>query len=176
MPTIPKLLRSLLATLVIAATGCEIRDQADESESAGNLGNAAAALSNRDQGGPAGQITFIEGFERGMQVARDQQRPLLLYFTAQWCKYCHQMEREAFVQQAVIDRSRDFVCVLIDADAEPAACRQFEVRGFPTIQFVSARGLRLNRVTGKQPAGQLLMQMRAALQAVARREPATRQR
>ena len=71
--------------------------------------------------------------------------------------------------------SEQFVCVLVDADAEPEVCRQFRVKGYPTIQFLSPRGTPLNRVTGKQPTVQLVMEMQAALQAVARRidEPRT---
>ncbi len=72
--------------------------------------------------------------------------------------------------------SRQFVCVLVDADAEPAACREFEVRSFPTIQFVSSRGVRLNRLIGKQPPHELIAQMQAALETLARRPELTTER
>jgi thioredoxin-like negative regulator of GroEL len=102
-------------------------------------------------------------------MARAQQRPMLVFFTAEWCKYCHQMANDTLVQDPVVELSRSFVCVLVDADAEPDVCRKFEVRGFPTIQFVSPRGAPLNRLTGRQPARLLIAQMNAALHAVARR-------
>lgn len=175
MPRLPILLRTWPAAVAVLIAGCEIHVQPIESQPPASATAGGQTLS-LPSGGSAGQMAFIEGFEQGMEAARAQQKPLLLFFTAEWCKYCHQMQRETFAQQAVVDLSREFVCVLIDADAEANVCRQFEVRGFPTIQFVSARGLRLNRVTGKQPAGQLLAQMKAALQAVARREPPTLQR
>lgn len=168
-------LTTLLAALVIPLAGCEIHDQPAESSDQGPAASIGQAANSQDAGS-AGQIAFVEGFERGLQVARNEQKPLLLFFTAEWCKYCHQMQREAFLEQAVVELSREFVCVLVDADAEPDICRQFEVRGFPTVQFVSSRGLRLNRLTGKQPGSQLVMQMKAALQAVARRDKATQQR
>ncbi|HQU45228.1 MAG TPA: thioredoxin family protein [Pirellulales bacterium] len=174
MPRLSCFLRTLLMGSVLLSAGCEIRDQAPQPQ---GLGSAEPAGDRWPAAGlPGGQIAFVEGFERGFQMARDEQKPMLLFFTAQWCKYCHQMAKEAFAEEAVVALSRDFVCVLIDADAEPQACRQFEVRSFPTIQFVSSRGMRLNRVTGKQPAQQLVTQMKAALQAVARREQTTAQR
>lgn len=171
----PRLARTVqLAAIVVCLVGCEIHDQPTESPSDGTapIGQNRAA----QVAGSAGQIAFVEGFEHGLQLARNEQKPLLLFFTAEWCKYCQQMEREAFAQQAVVELSREFVCVLIDADAEPDICRQFDVRGFPTIQFVSSSGLRLNRVTGKQPASQLAMHMKSALQALVRRDKATQQR
>jgi uncharacterized protein YyaL (SSP411 family) len=94
---------------------------------------------------------------------------MLLFFTASWCEYCHQMAEEAFTHPQVVGLSGQFVCVLIDADAEPNVCRQFEVTGYPTIQFLSPRGVPLNRVVGKQPGHQVMMAMQAALQHVARR-------
>jgi thiol:disulfide interchange protein len=125
-----------------------------------------------------GQIQFVEGFRHGWEVAHSQGKPILILFTAQWCNYCHAMARESFCEPSVVDLAQQFTCVLVDADAEPEVCRQFRVRGYPTIQFLSPRGLPLNRLTGKQPPVQLVSEMQAALQAVARRvdEPAAARR
>jgi thioredoxin-like negative regulator of GroEL len=101
-------------------------------------------------------------------MARDSRRPMLVFFTATWCQYCHQLADDAFRQEGVVALSRQFVCVRVDADAEPHICREFHIRGFPTIQFMSPGGVPLNRVTGKRPAHELVMEMQAALQAVAR--------
>ncbi len=94
---------------------------------------------------------------------------MMLFFTASWCTYCHQMAAEAFTVPQAVELSQRFTCVLIDADAEASVCQMYDVRGFPTIQFVSPGGAPLNRLVGKQPGQQLVMEMHAALQAVARR-------
>ena len=101
---------------------------------------------------------------------------MLVFFTAEWCHFCHQMADEAFTHPQVVTLAQQFVCVLVDADAEPEACKQFRVQAFPTVQFVSARGIPLNRVVGKKPGHQLMMAMQAALQSVARRTSSVRQR
>ena len=116
-----------------------------------------------------GQIHFVEGFRRGWEIAHNQGKPILILFTADWCNYCHAMAREAFCESSVVNLSQEFTCVLVDADAEPEVCRQFRVRGYPTIQFLSPRGLPLNRLTGKQAPVQLANEMQAALQAVAQK-------
>ena len=64
---------------------------------------------------------------------------MLIFFTAQWCRFCHQMADEAFTHPQVVSLSEHFVCVLVDADSEPEICRKFGVTGYPTIQFVSPR-------------------------------------
>src|SRR6185437_62232 len=95
-----------------------------------------------------GPIQFVQGFRDGWDMAHEQGKPILLLFTADWCNYCHAMAREALCDPAVVNLAHDFICVQVDADAEPEVCRQFRVRGYPTIQFLSPRGLPLNRLTG----------------------------
>ena len=112
------------------------------------------------------------GYAQGYEQAVSRGKPMLVFFTAQWCHFCHQMAEEAFTHPQVVSLSEHFICVLIDVDAEPDVCRQFQVSRYPTIQFVSPRGVPLERIVGKQPGHQLMMAMQAALQSVARRADA----
>jgi thiol:disulfide interchange protein len=119
-----------------------------------------------------GRLNFVSGYQQGLRQAASEGKPMLVFFTAGWCKFCHQMADEAFTHPQVVNLSGHFVCILIDADAEPAVCRQFQVTGFPTIQFLSARGTPLERIVGKKPGHQVMMAMQAALQNVARNDDA----
>jgi thioredoxin-like negative regulator of GroEL len=116
-----------------------------------------------------GSLRFIEGYEAGYAAAAEQKKPMLLFFTASWCHFCHQLAADAFNDATVVSLSERFVCVLIDADREPHVCSYFRVRSYPTIQFVSARGQLLNRMVGKRPGRELSRQMHAALQTLAQR-------
>jgi thiol:disulfide interchange protein len=116
-----------------------------------------------------GRLNFVEGYAQGFQRAQADHKPMLVFFTAEWCHFCHQMADEAFSNPQVVTLAQQFVCVLVDADAEPEVCRQFRVQAFPTVQFMSPRGVPLNRVVGKKPGHQLMISMQAALQSVARR-------
>ncbi len=119
-----------------------------------------------------GHLNFVEGYAEGYSQAVRQSKPMLLFFTAEWCHFCHQMADEAFTHPQVVSLSEHFVCILVDADAEHDVCRQFQVTGYPTIQFLSPRGVPLERIVGKKPGHQLMMAMQAALQNVARRDDA----
>jgi len=109
-----------------------------------------------------GNLHFVLSPAIGFQVAARQGLPCLLFFTAEWCTYCHQMESAAFNDEAVSALADGFVCILIDADREPELCRNQGVSGFPTIQFLSPDGRILHRLVGRQTAAQLAMGMRAA--------------
>ncbi|HEX4146405.1 MAG TPA: thioredoxin family protein [Pirellulales bacterium] len=116
-----------------------------------------------------GLLHFNDGYRQALAEAERENKPLLLFFTAQWCHYCHQMAGEAFTNPQVVSLSEKFVCVLIDADNSPDVCREFHVSAFPTVQFVSPQGLPLNRIEGKRPGHQVMMAMQAALQTAALR-------
>ena len=116
-----------------------------------------------------GGIEFVKGYMAGYDFAKKADRPMLVFFTAQWCNYCHQMEQDAFVDASVTTLAKRFVCILVDADQEPEVCQELDVRGYPTIQFMTSRGVPLNRLTGRRPADQLVSQMAAALEAAAAR-------
>lgn len=120
-----------------------------------------------------GRVPFVEGYARGYREAQQQGKPMLVFFTAEWCNFCHQMADETFADADVVKWSSRFVCILVDADAEPDVCHQFRVEGYPTIQFLSPQGVPLNRVVGRRPADQLLPQMQAALGATASRTTPT---
>lgn len=165
------------AVAAVCSVGCEISDvpSGPKTSTTVSVNTADGAMNEAEGIGPTdsarlarGRIAFVNGYQPGLELARDQHKPMLVFFTAEWCHYCHQLANEAFVQDAVVEMSRQFVCVLVDADAQPEVCREFRVRGYPTIQFLSPHGVPLNRVTGKQPGHALVQQMQAALQVVAR--------
>lgn len=153
----------------LACAGCGSPQSEPSDAAVGSVDRATANLHG-------GRLVFVQGYERGCQAAQHDGKPMLLFFTADWCQHCHAMAADALCQDSVVRLSREFTCVMVDADAEPKVCQQYHVRGYPTIQFLSPRGVPLNRVTGKQPPAQLVMEMQAALQAVARRidEPVAR--
>jgi thiol:disulfide interchange protein len=154
---------AMAALAVMAAlAGCETSTAPPSSSQSSAPAPARPTLAR-------GRIVFVDGYRQGIELARQQRKPALVFFTASWCEYCHQMADEAFTQDQVVGLSNRFQCILVDADAEREVCREFGVRGYPTIQFLSPDGIALNRVTGKRPANQLVIEMQAALQAVARR-------
>jgi thiol:disulfide interchange protein len=109
-----------------------------------------------------GSLHFVLDPAVGCQVAAKQGLPCLLFFTAEWCTYCHQMEGAAFRDAAVSELAEGFICILVDADREPRLCEQYGVSGFPTVQFIAADGRSLHRLVGRQSAAELATGMRAA--------------
>ena len=147
---------ALLATLLMLSLGCTQRTAEDTPQS---LHGVSPELVSK-----LGELHFIRDVETGFAQAEARGLPCLLFFTADWCTYCHQMEETAFRDPAVIKLAEAFVCIKVDADQYPGLCRQFEVTGFPTIQFLASDRRELHRLVGRQTAGSLATGMRAASQ------------
>ena len=140
-------------SMIVACSGCG----REGSASTAALGIDPQLLTQH------GQIHFIEDVALGRQLSSEKGKPCLLFFTAEWCTYCRQMEETAFVDSVVGKLSENFVCVLVDADQNPQVCQEYSVTGYPTIQFVSADGRALNRLVGRQSAPALATGMQAAM-------------
>lgn len=147
---------TLLLTAVLAISGC---GQADPSKTSPD----SMATLKPQMLVSRGQLQFVSDFEAGCRLAAEKGLPCLLFFTADWCTYCHQMEETAFTDPTVTNLAGQFVCVIVDADLEKEVCEQFSISGYPTVQFLSSRGRVLNRLVGRQSAPQLLAGMQAAL-------------
>ncbi len=153
-----KLQAGALALLSFLA-GCEI----------GTAPPDVAPQSAKQRQNSLPKLAFIDGYQQGLSEAAQQGKPLLVFFTASWCDYCHQMADEALLDPKVVRLGRQFVCVRVDADAEQQVCRELQVPAYPTLLFLSPRGVPLERVVGKRAGHEVLMAMQAALQHVARR-------
>jgi thiol:disulfide interchange protein len=165
------MVRSVLLMLsLIAVAGCDaVRDYPPELSARQPNGSGAnrAIVPPAAAVAPPAAIRFVKGFEAGTQYAARTHKPMMLFFTAEWCRYCHQMAADAFVNADVCRLADRFVCVEIDADAESDVCSHFNVQGYPTVLFVSAAGTPLNRLVGQKPSRQLISAMQAALQNIA---------
>jgi thiol-disulfide isomerase/thioredoxin len=170
--------RTCALLLAVLLAGCEVGSETTSpgvatADTRQQAGKPAAARPTVDQRIARGNLHFVDGYRPGYEKALAEGKPMLVFFTAAWCHFCHQMADEAFRHPQVVGLSERFVCILVDADAEPDVCKQFRVQGYPTIQFLSPRGVPLNRIKGKQPGPQLMIAMQAALQNVARHDEAS---
>lgn len=166
----------LLAAVLLA--GCEVSEEGPRLLAEESAPSSASALPARQPLFPAtpsttsqseGSLPFVKGFEAGYERATTARKPMLIFFTAEWCHFCHQMADETFTNPQIVALADHFVCILVDADAEPHICKRFRVQGYPTVQFLSPRGVPLNRLVGRKPSRQLMAAMQAALDNVARK-------
>jgi thioredoxin-related protein len=102
----------------------------------------------------AGGIAWHEGdVPSAFELAREEQKPIFLYWGAVWCPPCNQIKKTIFTQREFIEKSKLFVPVYLDGDTESAQVwgEKLDVWGYPTMLVMSPEGREIMRMpTGLQ--------------------------
>ncbi|MBQ0932029.1 thioredoxin family protein [Ideonella alba] len=103
--------------------------------------------------------------ERAFAQAREQRKPVLLYWGAVWCPPCNHLKSTLFNRQDFIERSKSVVPVYLDGDAPGAQklASRFKVRGYPTMILMDPQGQELTRLPGEIDAPQVLRVLQLGL-------------
>lgn len=133
------------------------------------LADSAAAASAPWR--PAGwEIRFEEALARAKAI----NRPVFVYFDAEWCSWCQQYKRDTLNTPAVRRAlAREFVPVVVDFDARPDLMQRFGGKGLPYTVLLAPDGRVLNRFVGVITPADLLELLRTtrALQPAASPPP-----
>jgi thiol-disulfide isomerase/thioredoxin len=136
-------LASLLALLV---AGCD-RPKKDEPPPAPEPQSSTAAT---DAHLPAG-IDWYEGdVDAAFAAARSADKPVFLYWGAEWCPPCAQIKSTIFNKREFQERARLFVPVYLDGDTPRAQKygERFGIVGYPTMILFRPDGAEITRLPG----------------------------
>jgi thiol-disulfide isomerase/thioredoxin len=110
---------------------------------------AAAALARIHADAP--DIAWFKGdVDAAFQAAQAANKPVLLYWGAQWCPPCKQLKSAVFNRPDFIEKSKLFVPVYLDGDLPDAQKwgDVFRVTGYPTVLVLKPDRSEITRVAG----------------------------
>ena len=115
---------------------------------------------------PEGQLHWEPSEAAAAQRASNEEKPLLLDFTAEWCGACKELARHTFADPTVLREASRFVAVRVDAtsDDDPAVDQlkdKYGVVGLPTVILLGANGEERARITEFVPPEQFLTTLRS---------------
>ena len=96
-------------------------------------------------------------YEAGMSRSKFEKKKVFLYFYAEWCAYCRDMDHKTFKDPSVIGTlNRNFIPIRVDSDRDQAAAALFRVKGLPDSWFLAESGEIIGHRSGFIPADQLM--------------------
>jgi len=89
----------------------------------------------------APEIAWREWSKEAFDEARASGKLVMLDLSADWCHWCHVMDRTTYSDPDVIRTvNREFIPVRVDIDARPDISERYHRGGFPTTAFLSDQG------------------------------------
>jgi uncharacterized protein len=86
-------------------------------------------------------VHWREWGDDAFHVARNQDKPVMLFLTAFWCRFCQRMDEEAFSDnENVALLNAYFISIRCDNAQRPDIDIRYNRNGWPTIAFMTADG------------------------------------
>ena len=87
-----------------------------------------------------GGVKWLD-YDKGMALAKSQQKKVFINFYATWCSFCKMMDTKTFTDAAVVDYlNNNFISVKVDVDKEMDVAAQYNIRPLPDVWFISENG------------------------------------
>ena len=133
------------ALAVFALAGCDRRK--DEPPPPPEPKSASATA---DSHLPPGIEWFAGDVDAAFAAAKAANKPVFLYWGAEWCPPCAQIKTTIFARREFQERSRLFVPVYLDGDTPSAQKHgeRFGVVGYPTMILFKPDGTEITRLPG----------------------------
>jgi|GEM_PF-2460855 len=117
-------------------------------------------------------IAFLYDHAAGMEIARRERKPTLVFFSVPDNLGSQRMLETTFHDEEIKRLAEWLVCIHVDGLQESALCESLGITNFPTIILSNTNGAEVRRLVGRQTPDQLAVQIHVLLQVMALRPQA----
>ena len=112
-----------------------------------------------------GGLTFHTSIDPGIKEAKNQSKPIFLYFRSETCYWCIVFEKEALSDNRIIDLlNKEFILISIDTFKQKNAAQNLNVRTTPYMIFFDKDGQEISRIPGYIPKDEFLVKLNEILE------------
>ncbi|MFQ5632729.1 MAG: thioredoxin family protein [bacterium] len=101
------------------------------------------------------QVEWLTDFDEAKEIARSENKLLLLDFWAKWCGPCLAMDRDVWVDDEVMQLSDKVVMVRVNVDHSRQLSMRYGTGKIPTMAFLDCSGNKLLNYIGYKDAAQM---------------------
>lgn len=124
--------------------------------------NAAPLISDSNYTYLSG-MRWYKTYDEGAKVAKEEGKPIFLYFWTIWCVWCEKLQTEVYPQEEIAGILRkDFVLVAVDMDVNKEDARRFNVPYPPNEKFLTPDGRVIKELAGYAPPEEFYLVLKHA--------------
>lgn len=98
-------------------------------------------------------INWNYSLDESLEQAAAEIKPIMIDFYGESCEWCKKLDKETFSDPQVDLLSKNFVCVKIDGNKNPALLDKYKIPGVPAVIFLNNSGAEIERIIGyREPA------------------------
>lgn len=107
-----------------------------------------------------GGIRWWSDPDTALPAAKESHKSLMFVFTADWCHFCHKLERETLGDPRVVATiNRGFVPVKLDGDEYSEVLKTLGISGLPAILLLDLKSKKVTRLAGYRKSDQFLKEL-----------------
>jgi thioredoxin-like negative regulator of GroEL len=91
---------------------------------------------------------WLKDFDKAKETAAQQEKSVLVFFSATWCQPCRHMIEKVFPDKKVIKELNNWIPVYVDGDESMELAMEYKIIGFPTCVLLNADGNEIARFVG----------------------------
>lgn len=120
----------------------------DMYESILELGYSPGLQAPDNSDSPSDSESDTSPIESALAIASQENKLVLVDFSAEWCIACKVLEEQVFTDATVIEALENYVFIAVDTDEFPEAAKSHNVVGMPTLIVLDPDGNELYRNVG----------------------------
>ncbi len=97
-------------------------------------------------------LSWYNSYDDALAIAQEEDKPIIIYFWASWCKWCRLIEGEVFMDSEVHEMlNNSFVLAASNLDFEKDMSSRFGIQNSGLILFLDKEGNTLQTVGYMKP-------------------------
>ena len=92
-------------------------------------------------------ISWLYHDDRSIEDLQTENKPIIIYFYADWCAACRELQHKTFRDERVVEKTKEFNMLKVNCTTPEkesvALLKRFNVSGLPTMVFMNPKGEKL---------------------------------
>jgi thiol-disulfide isomerase/thioredoxin len=108
-------------------------------------------------------VNWTASYGEGVKQAREEGRPILLKFYANWCPHCEKMDEGTWQDEYIGELSQHFVPIRINGETGTVALKRYNLGNVPLTIVAEPHGVEVFRIEGQANARKIAAYLEAYL-------------